>query len=124
MTHSEDLVTFISDIKKTIKAQDYLIDVSTTKLSSPLDELLEYGFNWNIIKSSYDVLKICYEIPEIENKLTTLYDKKIEEKINKANSSNKYAGVYERIEDVPGYGTEWNNRCIPDGVIIKNNGRC
>ena len=35
------------------------------------------------------------------------------------------SGAYERLSDVPDYGTEWNERCIPDGVIIKrSNQRC
>ena len=122
MTHSENLSVFMSDIKKVIKAQEFINLIKTTNLKSPLDELLEYGLDWHIVNSSYDVVKICHEIPELENKLTTLYDEKINEKIVKSNSNyNKYAGYYERIEDVPGYESEWDNSCIPEGVIIKNN---
>ena len=39
---------------------------------------------------------------------------------------NRYAGTYGSLREVPGYGTEWNERCIPSGVVISGgrNARC
>lgn len=131
---NERLDTLISDLKKAIKLNSEIENITTTKIESPVKQLLEYGFRVGIIDKTGDVLKVCKEIPDLEDLVTSMYDKKIKE--NKASEAKyaaaraeerrKYAGTYDRYEDVPGYGTEWNMRCVPDGVVIRGRGnsRC
>lgn len=128
MTHSEKINIYIRDLKKIIEIEEQISKLETTQnITHPIDEFLDYGFNWNIIESSYDLLKICQEVPELTNKLTEVFDKKNNEKIKreleyqkqKDMEYYKYAGNYNSLKDVPGYGVEWNERCVPDGVRIR-----
>lgn len=134
MTHLDKINTFIIDLKRLIQIENEISKLKTTQnITHPIDEYLDYGFRWGIIDSSFDLLKICQEIPELTNKLTDIYDKKTKEKIEKEKEYQKrkdeeyhrYAGTYDSLYDAPGYGSEWNERCIPDGVVIRNrNNRC
>lgn len=120
------LRTLIEDCEKLLKVEEYVCDVKTTKLTSHIDELLKYGFDYGIIDSVSDVLEFSKEIPNLSKKVADMYDERIKKRANdEAHQYYKYAGTYNCLEDVPGYGTEWNHRCIPDGVVIRGrNGRC
>lgn len=134
---TEKIQQLIMDLKKASKLQEDLQTIKTTKLSSPVQELIEYAFKYNILKSSSDVFSVCKELPELEEIITKRYDKKIKDdaasearyRAQKAEEERKYGGTYDRLEDAPGYGTEWNSRCVPDCVHIRNtsnsrNNRC
>lgn len=123
------LEIFIEDCKRLLKMQESLDCIETTKLKNPLDELLEYGIKYDIIENAHDLVKFSIQVPPLAEKMSELYDDNINKKNRKAkrqrNEEYKYAGTYDKLSDVPGYGTEWNSRCIPSGVVIRNkNGRC
>ena len=110
----KNINTLINDLKKAISIEEKLSEISLTKIKSPVDELLEYAFSHSVIKNASDLLKLCKTFPMLESKLTAMYD-------NKTNKGAGSSGVtyYERIQDVPGYGVTWNERCIPDDVVIR-----
>lgn len=120
------LQTLIDDCEKLLKVEEYVSDIKTTKLTNHLEELLTYAIDYGIIGSVSDVLEFSKAIPNLSSKVADMYETKIRKKANdSAREYYKYAGTYDRLEDVPGYGTEWNNRCIPDGVVIRGSrGRC
>lgn len=125
---ARDLQTLIEDCEKLLKVEEYVLDVKTTKLTNHIDELLKYAFDYGVISSVSDVLEFSKAIPNLSKKVADMYDENIKKKASsETRTYYKYAGTYDKLSDVPGYGTEWNNRCIPDGVIIRGsrgNGRC
>ncbi len=120
------LQTLIKDCQTLLKVEEYVCDVKTKKLTSHIDELLNYAFSYDIITSVSDILEFSQAIPSLSKKVADMYDERVKKRANEeAQQYYKYAGTYDRLEDVPGYGTEWNNRCIPDGVVIRGgNRRC
>ena len=128
----EELKQLVEDIKKMQEAQVLLARVTTTKIEPEINKLIEYAIKHKIINTTRDVVDICFSVPELKDIITRCYDEHIENIINKANQrykdaqymyDNRYAGTYNSLSEVPGYGTEWNSRCIPSGVVIKNKGR-
>ena len=121
---NDKLQILITDLKKASEMEKTLMEISSTKITSPTDELLSYGFKYGIIKTSKDLLIICKEIPSIEEKATTMFDKVIATKlVSNVSKSSGFGGTYNSLKDAPGYGTIWNERCIPDDVHIKVSGR-
>lgn len=130
----DELKQLIEDIKKVQEAQLLLARVSTTKIEPEIDKLLDYAIKKKIIKTTKDVVDICFVVPELKDTISKHYDEYIESIIKKIDKErkdaeyrydNRYAGTYNSLSEVPGYGTEWNSRCIPDGVVIRSrNSRC
>lgn len=120
------LQALIEDCEKLLNVEQYVCDIQTTKLTNHIDELLTYAINYGIIGSVSDVLEFSKAIPNLGKKVADMYETKIKKAADdSARQYYKYAGNYDRLEDVPGYGTDWNSRCIPDGVIIRGrNDRC
>ena len=126
-----EIKQLIEDIKKVQEAQVLLARVNTVKLDSEINKLLESAIKHKIIKNTIDVVDICLEIPEIKDIVCNCYDDYIKgikdkQKVAEERYDNRYAGSYNSLREVPGYGTEWNERCIPSGVVIRGgrNSRC
>ena len=125
----KQLELLIKDLKIAYAMENTVEQIKTVKIKSPVDELLEYSIG-KCIDSMRDCLTIVKEIPEIEQKVSDVYDeyqkKRRELEAKSYAREHKWDGVYDKIEDCPGYGTEFNSRCIPSGVIIrqKPNSRC
>lgn len=102
------LQSLIEDLKKAEKIGKDIqsISITTVKLKNPVEEIVEYAINTNIISGSKDVLKIYKEVsPEVADMVASKLDKKTKE-------------VKEKEE----YDSWWqptNNRC---GVSISS--RC
>lgn len=98
---TEKIQQLIMDLKKSSKLQEDLQTIKTTKLSSPVQGLIEYAFKYNILKSSSDVFSVCKELPELEEIITKRYDKKIKDdaasearyRAQKAEEERKYGGT-------------------------------
>ena len=127
----QEIKQLIEDIKKVQEAQVLLARVNTIKLDSEINKLLDYAIKHKIIKSTIDIVDICLEIPEIKDIVCSSYDDYIKsikdkQKAVEERYDNRYAGTYGSLREVPGYGTEWNERCIPSGVVISGgrNARC
>ena len=122
----EEIKQLIEDIEKVQEAQVLLARVHTVKLDSEINKLIDYAIRKNIIKSTLDIVEICEKLPEIKEIICKNYDDYKNKIIKDAEYKyeNRYAGTYNSLSDVPGYGTEWNERCIPSGVIVKRNSRC
>lgn len=130
----EELEKLASDINKVISAEKILSGLETIKAPQQLEVLIEYAIEHNIIKNTYDVLEVATKCPDVKEVLAQKYDCCINKRMESLKDQRKeaerryeyrYAGTYEKLSDVPGYGTEWNNRCIPAGVVIGNgNERC
>ena len=122
----KDMQTLIEDCEKLLRVEEFVADVKTKKLTSHIDELLKYAFDYGIINSVSDVLEFSNAIPSLSQKVADMYDERIKKKASEeAHTYYKYAGTYDKLSDVPGYGTEWNSRCVPDGVVIRgSNERC
>lgn len=109
-----------NDINRNYEIQGYLSNIKTIEING-LNELLDYSIKHNIINNIDDIVTLCIEFPDLKDIITKKYDEYIKEN----NERYKYAGTYNSLKDIPGYGTEWNSRCIPDGVYIrKTNRRC
>lgn len=119
------------DLKIAIEIENKINEIETKRIDSPVEELLNYAFQYGIIKTTIDVINLVKEFPALENEISQKYDEYMEKKAKSIQASEKrrleerakYGGTYDRYEDVPGYGTEWNMRCVPDGVYIRNSGR-
>ena len=93
----------------------------------PIDTMLKYAIEKGIIGGARDVMTVSNAIPELEVRVADLYDESVEKEKDRLRQETanlqsqwdrRYAGTYKSLSDVPGYGTEWNERCIPDGVSI------
>ena len=76
------LQNLIEDLKKAEKISKDIesISITTVKLKSPLDQIIEYAINTNIISGSKDVLVIYKEVsPEIADMVAAKLDKKAKE---------------------------------------------
>lgn len=125
----EDLKKLSQDIKKVYQAESILATITSYSAASEMKKLIEYAMHTNIIKGTMDIVYLCSENPEAQESITKAYDNYLAEKAKQEKEqytqAYRYAGVYDSISDVPGYGTEWNERCIPDGVCIRGrNSRC
>ncbi len=102
------LQSLIEDLKKAEKISKDIqsLSITTVKLKNPLDEIIEYAINTNIISGSKDVLEIYKEVSqEVAELIADKMDKKAKEKREK--------------EAYDSYWQTTNNRC---GVSISS--RC
>lgn len=130
----EELTKLLEDIKKVKQASELLSSVSTTKMGVEVGNLVDYALTHNIIKGTDDIVTLSIENPELKDIFTKSYDNYISSKIKKESDYRRkaeekyeyrYAGTYNSLSEVPGYGTEWNERCTPAGVVIRGvNTRC
>ena len=127
----KNIEKFKKDLKLAIEIENKINEIETTKINSPVDELLNYAFQYGMIKTTMDVINLVKDFPTLENEISKKYDEYMDKKAKSIQASEKrrleerarYGGTYDRYEDVPGYGTEWNMRCVPEGVYIRNSGR-
>lgn len=121
---TNELIQLIKDINTIYEIQGYLSNIKTIEMNG-LNELLDYSIKHNIINNIEDIVTLCIEFPDLKDIITKKYDEYIKANIKENNERYKYSGTYNSLKDIPGYGTEWNSRCIPDGVYIKKtNRRC
>jgi hypothetical protein len=131
---------FFSDIRKAHEAD--LIMFGTELIQQNLQTVIRYQLKQGITIEDFNKILIMGLEPEISSVLAKMMDDFNKEnrqayssstdnyntrKKSSSSSSNErcYAGVYNSLSEVPGYGTEWNDRCKPEGVIIRNaNERC
>lgn len=136
MDKKQQLEMFVRDIKKVHEAEQVLKGLEIMgKIASNTENVINYALSKKIISSLEDVIYVIKQAPEIEDILVkSIYafkDRgdlvKAEPHVEYRSAPYQYNGTgYNRLQDVPGYGTQWNERCVPDGVNIKNSGyeRC
>lgn len=135
----EDLEKCVRDIKKIMKADSILneLEFVKEKISKETQEnnltiYLDYLVKNNILKNLEDYLELTTQLPELITFLakylkSDLAIKKILCITQTIHQEVNYyrGGTYNRLEDAPGYRTEWNERCIPDNIHISSkNSRC
>lgn len=124
----EKLDSLINDLKRAEKVGKEISEISI-KLNDPIEEIIKYGLEHSIISSSSDVVYISRNTSEyITDRVSEMFDehmRKEKEELSRrfslADSEDfKYAGVYSSLEELNAkFGTDFNNRCIPNGVIIR-----
>ena len=124
MANEKNINILIEDLKRAVEIDKNISQISITNIDSPLKELLSYSLKHGIINNTKDLLTICKEVPYVENLATKMYDEYMNQKLKTTNSySSGFGGTYRRLQDAPGYGTVWNERCVPDDVYVGSN-RC
>lgn len=119
------LQSLIEDLKKAQKISKDIesLSITTIKLKSPTEEIIEYAINNNIITGSKDVLTICKEVgPDIAEIAANKLDKKDKERRQKEayDEEYRYAGTYSSVAELNRtWGTSFNSRCLPSGVTIR-----
>lgn len=136
MEHNENLEKCIRDLQKIVEAEKLMSGLEQMNAKdSNVKQYLDYILRNRIVKNMEDVFYIVIKMPEISKQLAECIEKserrgnlvKLKENIVIQSSRCQYSGTYNSLKDVPGYGTEWNERCVPDGVSIKgygSNSRC
>lgn len=124
----EKLDSLINDLKRAEKIGKEISEISI-KLNDPIEEIIKYGLKHSIISSSSDVVYISKNTSEyITDIVSEMFDehmRKEKEELSRRLSLEdsddfKYAGVYSSLEELNAkFGTDFNNRCIPNGVIIR-----
>lgn len=127
--NKEVLNSCIDDLKKINEAQLLLKDIKNSKSIDNIEPYLKYILENNIIKTLEDVFYIITKHPDISEKLSEAVKKYGLNDLKNNSSANsynnyEYSGTYNRLQDAPGYGTDWNERCIPDNVSIRSKGTC
>lgn len=128
----KELTDLKRDVEKICEAKKMLEGISTVNMDAELKKLIEYAISRGIIKSLVDVIELCNELPDYKKLIADTYQKIHDDKIRSKSHSSCYSkkdycysGTYSSLREAPGYGTEWNERCIPDGIIVGgNNSRC
>lgn len=132
----QKLEAFVRDIKKVYEAEQTLKGLEIMgNVTSNTEKVIDYALSKKILSSLEDVIYVIKQVPEIEDILVKrIYAYKDRGDLVKAETQIEYRNApyqynsqgYNRIQDVPGYGTQWNERCIPEGVNIRNRGceRC
>lgn len=130
---SAKLDNIIKDLRR---AEDFMKDCNSKMKSSPIEEIIVYALENGIISSTEDIVYLATKLPE---KLADLVIKKYDEYHSKKTTTRSsyssepdYSGVYSSLAELNAkYGTDFNCRCIPEGVIIRsdrcnniNHGRC
>ena len=140
--NKEKLDSLIRDIKKVKEAEKALqgLEIAGSVISN-IDKVIDYALNTRIISTLEDIVYIVQIYPEIADALVKrVYldnnrgdvvkaPEKIRTEVKYESSINapyQYNGRgYKSLKDVPGYGTEWNDRCVRDEVYRdRNNQRC
>lgn len=127
----EKLDICIEDLQKICKAQTLLKDVKNSNPVDNVEPYLKYILENRVVKDLEDVFYIVTTYPDIAERMSNAIKKYgldgLKDKSSSSSNSNsdyyRYSGTYDDIRDVPGYGTEWNDRCIPDGVSIRGRDR-
>lgn len=125
----KELDNIVNDLNKAYKLKDSLKEIKSFKID-PIEEIISYALSLRIIKTTSDVLEISRKVPEeVSNLLAVMHDKKIQEIYNSESRSDpdyKYRGTYDSLAELNAkFGTDFNQRCIPNGVIIRGiNNRC
>lgn len=123
------LDNIINDLKR---AEDFMKNCNSKMKNSPVEEIIAYALENRMISSTEDIVYLAMKLPE---ELSDLVIKKYDEYYRKKDTTRsnysrefEYAGVYSSLAELNAkYGTDFNQRCIPEGVIIRNNinhGRC
>jgi hypothetical protein len=133
--NKEKLDKCIRDLKLILETEQTLSKLEILKSNCNVDTLLEYALTMGIIKDLEDTFYIVNKMPEISEKLSACIRKSPKKEMllgiintNTNNSSNpdeyRYSGTYNSWSEVPGYNTEWNDRCRPSGVTIRGSSNC
>lgn len=122
MTNIEKIISDLTKVKSLgIEGGLYTIDIS-------MKAIIDYAFEKQMINNAKDLVSISLKFPELSDYMAEKYDQKNQDKIERYQEQydRRFAGTYNSLREVPGYGTEWNERCIPDGVVIRSprNNRC
>ena len=123
-----NMENLINDLKTAIEIEHKIVNLKTLKMESPVEKLIETAIDYRTIKTTSDLFNVVKQFPEFEERIISIYDKILEKKQKERDEyykkeiirTSKYSGTYDNYSDAPGYGTEWNERCIPDGVYIRN----
>lgn len=122
------LQILIQDLKTAKEIEDKIGKLQTLKMDSPIQQLIERAIDYRILKNTSDLFKLVKEFPNLEERIIHIYDNYLYKK-NEAREkylkqeairNSKYSGTYDKLSDAPGYGTEWNERCVPDGVYVRS----
>lgn len=97
---NKKLQQLISDLKILLPIDIDLNEIKTKRLESPVTELLEYAVQYNIISSAADLLYVCRNCPDIEERLIKIFDDNQQKKIKEASYYSYRCGL-----------NESNNRC-------------
>jgi len=130
---SVKLDNIIKDLKR---AEDFMKSCNSKMKSSPVEEIIAYALENDIIFSTEDIVYLAMKLPE---SLSDLIIKRYDEYHRKKNTTKSryspepdYSGTYSSLAELNAkFGTDFNSRCIPAGAIIKssrcnniNHGRC
>lgn len=122
-----NLDSLIQDLKKANELRKEYENLSI-KITDPVNEIIDYAIRTSIISSIQDVLEIAKSVPqEITNNIAKKMDQKYQEYQRKVDYDTRYqyAGSYRSLEELNRkFGTDFNERCIPDGVTIESNRGC
>jgi len=133
---SENLEKCIRDLQKILEAEKLMSCLEQMNAKdSNIKQYLDYILKNNIVKNLEDVFYIVSKVPNISKQFSECIEKsekrgnlvKLEPKVIVEYTNRSPSGSYNSLSEVPGFGTEWNERCIPDGVSIRgrgNNSRC
>jgi hypothetical protein len=139
----------IRDLTKIVEAQKSFNNLEVLKdaRNDNLERFIDYAISNHIIDSLEDVFEVVRCIPSLNSTMSKCvqnsrlmkkqvikddYDNSGCYRCVVSNNSSpnprceqSYSGTYNSLSEVPGYGTEWNERCVPDGVTIRGcNSRC
>lgn len=152
--NTDKLDKCIRDLRKIMEAERALQSLEIIRnTQTNITKFIEYALSVGLISTLEEVFYLVQQIPEISDTLAQCI-RKSEERAKlvdvkpKTNTVTEYVYVdssprgsardagpnapyqyngkgYNSIKEIPGYGTEWNDRCVPDGVNRNSsNGRC
>lgn len=133
LLNTEKLDKCIKDISKINEAQKLLEEITYNINSNNLNNYLSYVIKNKVVCTLGEVFYIVTKIPEISEAMEKVISihglngvNKVTETILQDREPSYPSGNYNSLSDVPGYGTDWNERCVPKGVSINNrrNERC
>lgn len=120
----EKLRSLIDDLNRAEKLMSSVLNEIRTNISNPVEEIIKYGLEHSIISCTADVVYIS---KHVSDSISDLVIKMYDEYNNKKEAERRslppelmYAGVYSSLDELNAkFGTDFNSRCIPSGVIIK-----
>lgn len=120
----------LTDLEKILQADQLMISLEHMKDDSNIERYLDYILSNRVITSLEEIFAIVRQRPEISKQMANCLRKNknrgkivdLKPEIINNSTISPYAGRYASLKDVPGYGTAWNERCIPDGVYIDHSG--
>lgn len=123
----------VQDLKKIVDAEKLIGKLEFMQEESHVERYLNYILDNEIVSSLEEVFYLVQKVPEVSEpmanclRINKMRGKLVHLSVNIKTSCDRddVSGIYKDLRDVPGYGTEWNERCIPEGVIIRHsNDRC